>query len=76
MPGTDDLSRSLDAFEEDSTLVSVIDMSLSSWVVLGLVVWFPVCDVGRRRSLAPMRRVCWSTYSFVPKRKKSERQSR
>ena len=31
MPGTDDLSRSLVAFEEDSTLVAVIDMSLSSW---------------------------------------------
>ena len=37
MPGIDDLSRSLVAFEEDSTLVAVIDMSLSSWVVLGLV---------------------------------------
>ena len=37
MPGPDDLSRSLVAFEEDSTLVAVIDMSLSSWVVLGLV---------------------------------------
>ena len=37
MPGTDDLSRSLVALEEDSTLVAVIDMSLSSWVVLGLV---------------------------------------
>ena len=37
MPGSDDLSRSLVAFEEDSTLVAVIDMSLSSWVVLGLV---------------------------------------
>ena len=37
MPRTDDLSRSLAAFEEDSTLVAVIDMSLSRWVVLGLV---------------------------------------
>ena len=35
MPETDDLSRSLVALEEDSTLVAVIDMSLSSWVVFG-----------------------------------------
>ena len=35
MPGTDDLSRSLVALEEDSTLVAVIDMTLSSRVVLG-----------------------------------------
>ena len=35
MPETDDLSRSIVAFAEDSTLVAVIDMSLSSWVVLG-----------------------------------------
>ena len=35
MPETDDLSRSIVAFEEDSTLVAVIDMIRSSWVVLG-----------------------------------------
>ena len=35
MPETDDLSRSIVALEEDSTLVAIIDMSLSSWVVLG-----------------------------------------
>ena len=37
MPGIDDLSRSLVAFEEDNTLVAVMDTSLSNWVVLGLV---------------------------------------
>ena len=37
MPVTDNLDRSPVAFEEASTLVAVIDMSLSSWVVLGLV---------------------------------------
>jgi transposase len=33
----DDLSRSLVAFEQDSTLVAVVEMSQSSWVVAGLV---------------------------------------
>ena len=37
MPVADNLSRSRIAFEEGNTLVAVIDMSLSSWVVLGLV---------------------------------------
>ena len=37
MPVADHLSRSRVAFEEARTLVAVIDMSLSSWVVLGLV---------------------------------------
>ncbi len=37
MPVTDNLSLSTVSFEEASTLIAVIDMSLSSWVVLGLV---------------------------------------
>lgn len=32
-----DLSRSLVAFDQDSTLVAVIELSLSSWLVAGLV---------------------------------------
>jgi transposase len=32
-----DLSRSLVAFEQDSTLVAVVELSLESWVVAGLV---------------------------------------
>ena len=31
-----DLSRSLIAFEQNSTLVAVIEMSLSSWLVAGI----------------------------------------
>ena len=60
MPATDVLSRSLAAFEGNSTLVAVIDMSLSSWV---FSVWFPASDAGRRRSSAPMRRVCCRCYT-------------
>ena len=37
MSAADNLDRSPVAFEEASTLVAVIDMSLSNWVVLGLV---------------------------------------
>src|SRR3982750_1557905 len=37
MPQRDDLSRSLAAFQQDSTLVAVIELSRSSWLVAGIV---------------------------------------
>ena len=37
MPKPNDLSRSLTTLEQDSTLIVVIEMSLSSWVVAGIV---------------------------------------
>ena len=37
MQKLNDLSRSLTAFELDSTLIAVIEMSLSSWLVAGIV---------------------------------------
>ena len=37
MTQADDLSRSLTAFDQDSTLVAVIEMSLKSWLVAGIV---------------------------------------
>lgn len=37
MPELNGLSRSLVAFEQDSTLIAVIDMSQSSWLVAGIV---------------------------------------
>jgi transposase len=37
MSQVDDLSRSLVAFKQDSTLVAVVEMSQSSWLVAGLV---------------------------------------
>jgi len=37
MPKPNDLSRSLIAFEQNSTLIAVIEMSLSSWLVAGIV---------------------------------------
>src|ERR1041385_8147177 len=37
MPKPNDLSRSLTAFEQDSTLIVVIEMSHTSWLVAGIV---------------------------------------
>lgn len=37
MSRVDDLSRSLTAFDQDSTLIAVIEMGLKSWLVAGLV---------------------------------------
>jgi transposase len=37
MPQPNDLSRSLTTLEQDSTLIVVIEMSLSSWLVAGIV---------------------------------------
>jgi transposase len=37
MPKPNDLSRSLTAFEQNNTLIAVIEMSLSSWLVSGIV---------------------------------------
>jgi transposase len=37
MSHVDDLSRSLTVLDQDSTLIAVIEMSLKSWLVAGVV---------------------------------------
>jgi transposase len=37
MPKTNDLSRCVTAFEQGNTVIAVIEMSLSSWLVAGIV---------------------------------------
>ena len=37
MPHINDLSRSFTAFEQDRTLVVVVEISLSSWLVAGVL---------------------------------------
>lgn len=37
MPEVDDLSRSLAAFDQNSTLLVVAELSQSSWLVAGMV---------------------------------------
>jgi len=37
MPRPNDLSRSLVALHQDSTLIAVIELSQSSWLVAGIV---------------------------------------
>jgi transposase len=37
MPKLDDLSKSVVTLDQDSTLISVIEMSQSNWLVAGIV---------------------------------------
>ena len=37
MPQPNDLSRSLTALDQDSTLIAVVEMSQSSWLVSGII---------------------------------------
>src|SRR4051812_41266097 len=37
MPQPNDLSRSLTALDQDSTLIAVVEMSQSSWLVCGII---------------------------------------
>ena len=37
MPQQNDLSRSLTSFEQATTLVAVIELSLSSWLIAGAI---------------------------------------
>ena len=37
MPQPNDLSRSLSALDQDSTLIAVVEMSQSSWLVGGII---------------------------------------
>ena len=37
MPQANDLSRSLVALEQDSTVIAVVEMSLANWLVAGIV---------------------------------------
>jgi hypothetical protein len=46
MPQPNDLSRSLVALDQDSTIIAVVEMSQSSWLVAGME-WF-----AERRSAA------------------------
>ena len=50
MPQSNDLSRSLAALNQDSTLIAVIELSQSSWLVGGIV---PGVDRQPLKKLAP-----------------------
>ena len=55
MPLKNDLSRSLAAFEQDRTLVVVLEISLSTWLVGDLC---RVSYVSLQRSWAPTNMSC------------------
>jgi hypothetical protein len=62
-----DLSRSLTALEQDSTLIAVIEMSHASWLVAGLI---PGVDRRALKKLDPMRLSC-VVFWIVGARKRS-----
>jgi hypothetical protein len=55
MPQANDLSRCLTALDQDSTLIAVIEMSQSSWLVAAIV---PGIERHRLRSSTPIRQRC------------------
>ncbi|QIA25291.1 MULTISPECIES: hypothetical protein [Mesorhizobium] len=50
-----DASRSLTAFEQDNTIVAVIEMSKAKWLIAALV---PGASASRGRRFMPTRRHC------------------
>ena len=54
MQRLNDLSRSLTALEPDRTLIAVIEMSLSSWLVAGIVPGVERQPVNRRAKRTPL----------------------
>ena len=55
MTQVDDLSRSLIAFEQNSTMVVVLEMSQSSWLAAGVV---PGIERRPLKKLDPIQRRC------------------
>jgi transposase len=58
MPEPNDLSRSLVTFEQDATLVAVIEMSQSSWLIAGTV---PGIERQPRKKITPDETAVWLT---------------
>jgi transposase len=50
MPQPNDLSRSLVALDQDSTIIAVVEMSQSSWLVAGML---PGIERQPRKKLEP-----------------------
>ena len=61
MPQQNDLSRSLVALDQDSTLIAVVELSHSSWLVAGML---PGIERQPRKKLEPspgsQETRCWS----------------
>ena len=55
MPQPNDLSRSLAALDQDSTLIAVIEMSQASWLVGAMV---PGVERHPLKKLGPMQKRC------------------
>ena len=55
MPQPNDLSRSLVALDQDSTIIAVVELSQSSWLVGGIL---PALSVSRAKSWTPAQSGC------------------
>ena len=55
MPQPNDLSRSLVALDQDSTIIVVVEMSQSSWLVAGML---PGIERQPRKKLEPSAESC------------------
>ena len=55
MPQPNDLSRSLVALDQDSTIIAVVEMSQSSWLVAGML---PGIERQPRKKLEPVQKGC------------------
>ena len=60
MPQADHLSRSLVAFDQDATLIGVVEMSEASWLV---VEWRPGVDRQPLKKLGLIRMRCCDWWS-------------
>jgi hypothetical protein len=64
-PQPNDLSRSLTALEQDRTLIAVIEMSQSSWLVAGIV---PGIERQPLKKLARLSQLTGSSGNFALRR--------
>jgi hypothetical protein len=56
MPQPNDLSRSLTALDQDSTLIAVVELSQSSWLVGAIIPGVERCPVKKLEATASLAR--------------------
>ena len=68
MPQPNELNRSLTALEQDTTLITVIEMGQSSWLVAGIV---PGVQRQPLNKLAPISKSYWIFYIAGVRKRRS-----
>src|SRR5690349_17724384 len=62
MPQPNDLSRSLVALDQDSTIIAVVEMSQSSWLLAGML---PGIEPTTQEAGAECRKAAWPAASLA-----------